>query len=78
MKRHPFTPAAQPLWDGVPAEAQARLLDNVWCGQCRSARRILDFTGVTERGNLRLQGFCAECGHVVVRLIEVSELPPHP
>jgi len=78
MTRHPFTRAAKLLWDTLPAAGQERVLNNAWCGHCRSSRRILDFTGVAENGDIRLHGFCAECGHVVVRIIETSESPSRP
>jgi len=75
MTRHPFSPAAQPLWDSISTTGQERILDNVWCGHCGSARRIIDFAGVSEDGDIRLQGFCATCGHAIVRIIETSEAP---
>jgi hypothetical protein len=74
MKRHHFTPAAQELWDRVPSAAQNAILESVFCGECRTARRITDYTGVTDdRGDIHLHGFCAECGHVIVRVVEASE-----
>jgi hypothetical protein len=76
MLRHPFTPAARLLWDSIPVAAQEDILKNVWCGDCRSSRQIVDFTCVCEGGDLRMQGFCSECGHVVVRVVETSETPP--
>lgn len=75
MTRHPFAPAAQPLWDDISPVVQQSILDHVWCGHCRTSRRIEDFTGVPEHGGIRLQGFCAACGHVVVRLIEPPDAP---
>ena len=75
MTRHPFTPAAQILWDEIPPAGQQRILDSVWCGHCGSSRRIEDFTGVPEGDGIRLQGFCAACGHVVLRLIEPGNAP---
>ena len=78
MTRHPFAPAAQALWDDIPSIAQKRSLDNVWCSHCRSGRRIEDFTGVPEDGGIRLQGFCAACGHVVVRMLERPDSPLRP
>lgn len=32
-----FTGAAAKLWATIPAEANKRLLANVWCGTCRHA-----------------------------------------
>ena len=76
--RHPFAPSAQPLWASVSPEAKVRILDSVWCGHCGGSRRIEDYTGLAdERGDLILRGFCAECGHVVVRILETSETLPH-
>ena len=75
MTRHPFAPAAQLLWDEIPPAGQQRILGSVWCGHCSTGRRIEDFTGVPDGGGIRLQGFCAVCGHVVVRLIEHSNAP---
>ena len=76
--RHPFTPAAWPLWEAIPPATQERILDNVWCGQCRAARRIANFIGVAQKGHARLQGFCSTCGCVVARVIETSEAAPRP
>jgi hypothetical protein len=79
MTRHPFTPAAKLLWGSIPVAAQEDILNNVWCGDCRSSRQIVDFTGVCKDGDVRLQGFCSECGHIVVRIVETSEAqPPSP
>ena len=72
--RHHFTPRAQVEWDKIPAEAHERILNAVWCGNCRTSVRVIDYTGTWEEsGEIRLQGFCATCGHVVVRIIEKAE-----
>lgn len=74
-KRHHFTPRAQAVWDQIPQEAQARILNAVWCGHCRDSSSIVDYTGTWEKpGDIRLQGFCAHCGHVVIHILEESEL----
>ncbi len=76
--RHRFAPSAEPLWAAIPREAQERILDNVWCGHCQEVRRIEEFTGTKELGGLILRGFCAECGHVVVRVLEKTAEPAKP
>ena len=76
MKSGHFTPAAQRLWDAIPVEAKHSILDNVWCAHCRTSRRMRDYTGAVERGDIHLQGLCVECGHVVARIVETSEMPP--
>ncbi len=78
-ERHHFPPSGLRLWDSVPQEARERILSNVWCGHCQENTRIEDFTGIPdERNDLILRGFCARCGHVVVRLLETGERPPPP
>ena len=78
--RQPFPPSGMRLWESVPEEARDRILSNVWCGKCGDVTRIEDFTGIPdERNDLILRGFCARCGHVVVRLLETGEqFPPPP
>ncbi|MGE9293360.1 MAG: hypothetical protein ACQKBW_07085, partial [Puniceicoccales bacterium] len=71
--RHHFTPRAQAVWDEIPTEGQEAILDNVWCGDCRDATRIEDYTGTWDDGEIRLQGFCSVCGHVCVRIVERAE-----
>ena len=79
-ERQPFPPSGMRLWESVPEEARDRILSNVWCGHCGEVTRIEDFTGIPdERNDLILRGFCARCGHVVVRLLETGErFPPAP
>jgi len=74
---HRFTPRAQAIWDNIPVDAQERILNAVWCGSCRTSGRIVDYTGAVQgAGDIRLQGHCAQCGHVVVRILEESERDP--
>ncbi len=67
-----FTPAAAKLWAAIPPEFKKRLLENVWCGQCRHAVIITNFTGAVRQGDLLLVGKCAHCQGDVARLIESS------
>ena len=77
--RQPFPPSGMRLWESVPEDARDRILSNVWCGKCGDVTRIEDFTGIPdERNDLFLRGFCAHCGHVVVRLLETGERNPPP
>ena len=79
-ERQHFPPSGMRLWESVPEEARDRILSNVWCGHCGEVTRIEDFTGIPdERNDLILRGFCARCGHVVVRMLETGEqFPPAP
>ncbi len=75
MKRRQFTFAAQSLWAAIPPAARERILEHVFCTQCGTSRRIVDYTGTAEHGDIHLRGFCVQCGHVVVRVVETSETP---
>lgn len=65
-----FTGPGERLWAAVPAEAQARVLNNVWCAHCRQATRMIDYRGRIQKGDLLLEGHCVACGGRVVRLLE--------
>lgn len=69
-----FTAPAAKLWAAIPADARKRLLANVWCGKCRHAVTITNFTGAVKAGDLLLVGKCSECHGDVARLIETSEI----
>jgi hypothetical protein len=65
-----FTRLARQRWESISAEIRQRLLTNVWCGQCRHAVTITNFTGTVKDGDLLLVGKCAECHGEVARVIE--------
>lgn len=78
-ERHPFPPSAIRLWESVSESTRELILAQVWCGHCRGPRPIVDFTGIPdENGDLILRGFCAECGHVIVRVVETGDAFPQP
>lgn len=65
-----FSTEAAKLWAKLSVESKKRLLSNVWCGKCRHAVTITNFTGVVKSRDLLLVGKCAECGDDVARVIE--------
>ncbi|MBI5899119.1 MAG: hypothetical protein HZB40_07845 [Rhodocyclales bacterium] len=67
-----FTKPARQRWASIPAAIRERLLSNVWCGKCRHAVTITNFSGTIRGGNLLLLGECAECHGTVARVIEHS------
>ena len=69
-----FTAPAARLWAAIPVDARKRLLVNVWCGKCRHAVTITNFTGAVKAGDLLLVGKCSECHGDVARLIETTEI----
>lgn len=65
-----FTPPATKLWEAIPTDIRKQLLSNVWCGKCRHAVTIINFSGTVKARDLLLVGKCAECHGDVARLIE--------
>ena len=65
-----FTAPVAKLWDAIPADIRKKLLSNVWCGKCRHAVTVVNFSGVVRSGDLLLVGQCSECRGDVARLIE--------
>jgi hypothetical protein len=67
-----FTVAAAKLWAAVPIDTRKVLLSNVWCGKCRHAVTITNFSGAVKAGDLLLVGSCSECHGDVARLVEAE------
>ena len=65
-----FSLPAKTFWNKIPAGIQKRLLDNVWCSHCGEMTTITDYSGLIEKGDLILDGYCIRCGNPVSRLIE--------
>jgi hypothetical protein len=65
-----FTPKAQKLWGKVPAWAQEKILSNVWCGECRGAVKMVDFSGKVVGNDIVLSGMCQVCKSPVTRVVE--------
>lgn len=67
-----FTPEAQAIWDKVPEETRAKLLDSGFCTRCLATRHF-DLTEAEIRDHqLALIGKCGTCGARVVRLVPLS------
>ena len=65
-----FTEPAGKLWGTIPADIRKMPLSNVWCGKCRGAVTITNFSGTVKAGDLLLVGKCSGCQGDVARLIE--------
>ena len=76
MPKKPSNFSAEILWASVSAKFQDAVLANVWCGQCREAVAIVDYTVSDIRGDVLLEGRCAVCGGRVRRHVETSQRPP--
>ena len=65
-----FTPKAKKIWQAIPAEIRLKILNNVWCVQCKQITGIGNVSGKVESGMLVLRGICTRCGGEVARVIE--------
>ena len=68
--KNQFTPAAAKRWEQIPKEAQAKILANVWCGNCVGSVDILLETAEMIDQDLILRGKCKACGKNVCRVVE--------
>lgn len=65
-----FSEDAKKRWEKIPKWAQAKILDNVYCGKCMDTVSIVLETAKMQGANLILRGKCKTCGHEVCRLVE--------
>ena len=45
------------IWVELPADIRSKILNNVWCGQCRTAVTICDYSTDFDGGVVVLRGF---------------------
>ncbi len=65
-----LTPPAKKIWEAIPGNIRLKLLNNVWCTQCREMTGIGNVSGKVESGMLVLRGVFTRCGGEVARVIE--------
>ena len=65
-----FTPAAAKRWKRIPREAQAKILANVWRGNCIRSVHIIPESAEVADKTLLLKGKCKLCGKNVCRVVE--------
>ena len=65
-----LTPKAKKIWQAIPADSRLKILNNVWCVQCKEITEIDNVSGKVESGMLVLRGVCIRCGGDVARVIE--------
>ncbi|HAU1304123.1 TPA: nucleotide pyrophosphohydrolase [Legionella pneumophila] len=62
------TEKALKLWEKV--KQKDLILNNVWCGQCRGACRMVSPVAIESGRTIALEGKCATCGTDVARYLE--------
>lgn len=65
-----FSAVAQRIWSSIDAGMQIRILNNVWCSNCRGSCAMELLEGRVRRGELVLSGRCVTCGGNVARVVE--------
>lgn len=74
MKISKLTSKAKERWDKIPDWAQAEILDNAWCINCKHSTRIEVESGrMIADGDLLLEGRYNDCGAKLSRLIEPED-----
>jgi len=65
-----LTPKAKKIWESIPGDIRLKILNNVYCVQCRDMTGIGNFTVKIEKGMLVLRGVCTRCGGKVAIVLE--------
>lgn len=65
-----FTPRAKNIWRVIPGDTQFKILNTVWCTQCRNMTGIAHIIAKVDSGMLVLMGKCRRCGGDVARVRE--------
>lgn len=63
---------AEEKWLSISEVVRTKILENVWCSQCKGAVTIIDFVVNNDRMGVLLEGKCKVCTHDVVRIVEVD------
>lgn len=56
-------------WNSIEKENQDKLLNNVWCNNCKCTK-IIDYKIYSNKCGIILRGKCAKCDGEVARVIE--------
>jgi len=65
-----MTAQARRRWEDIPKDIRFKILNNVWCIECRDSTGIAEVSGKIEKGMLVLRGVCTICGGEVARVVE--------
>lgn len=68
-----FTSEARMLWDAVPHDRQAHIVNSVFCTGCMGTCTMTDYVGSLDDGILILNGKCAKCGRGVTRVVHPDD-----
>ncbi len=58
-------------WNTIEKENQEKLLNNVWCSNCKCTK-IINYRIYNDSSGIVLHGNCDKCGKKVTRVIEIN------
>ncbi len=73
------TTQAKVIWESIPQPVRLKLLNNVFCVECKATAGVGKIKMTVESGDLLINGVCTSCGSKVARLVESKfEAPEKP
>lgn len=69
--------SAEYMWAKIPVQGKDAILAAVWCGQCRTGVKMMDFSARRVGDALVLDGRCSVCGGLVCRHVEAPDGRPY-
>lgn len=57
-------------WEVIPQEFREKIIQNVWCNNCRDVVTIVDYRVYSARPDIVLRGRCGTCDSDVARVVE--------
>lgn len=73
------TTQAKVIWESIPQPVRLKLLNNVFCVECKKTTGVGKIKMTVESGDLLINGVCTSCGSKVARLVESEiEAPKKP
>lgn len=61
---------ANKKWLSIPKDIRSEITKNVFCGHCKDAVTIENFTIEDDQFGIVLKGKCQKCGNEVARVVE--------
>lgn len=68
-----FHAEAKKRWQQIPVLSKKAIMENVWCGRCRTVTTIRLREGKMCGNSLVLSGTCKKCDSAVARVIAPDE-----
>ena len=65
-----FSPRARNICRSIPADAQLKILNTVWCTRCKTMSGLTTIKANVCSGVLVLRGGCRRCGADAARVVE--------